>query len=279
MKSIRPLDNFPAIRTNDIEEASEGLARIYVRPSLALPPPDGSFNATINECRLHNVRLVYATFGAPFGLEFPAADYFLQILPVRGKGEVLAHRGLLPLSIGVGATISPDAGYRAQYAADYEAVLLKVDKKALTQKLVAITGATVNRPLCVEPVFDTTRPAAKMLQQYLPALADMLSTAEASLPPWWKVQTEQLLMTMFLCAHRHNYSHLMDDDPPEAAPWQVRRVEEYIETNWHGPITLEDLADVAGVSAFSLFRSFKKVRGYSPLEFAARVRTKNEANW
>jgi AraC-like DNA-binding protein len=106
----------------------------------------------------------------------------------------------------------------------------------------------------------------------------MLSTAEASLPPWWKVQTEQLLMTMFLCAHRHNYSHLMDDDPPEAAPWQVRRVEEYIETNWHGPITLEDLADVAGVSAFSLFRSFKKVRGYSPLEFAARVRTKNEAN-
>lgn len=278
MNSFRPLDNFPAIRTFDIEEAREGLGRIYVKPTLASPPPDGGFRAVVNECRLQNVRLVYASFGAPFGLEFPAADYFLQMLPMRGNGEVLTRRGTLPLSAGVGATISPDAGYSVRYGADYEAVVLKVDKEALTNKLVAMTGATVNEPLRVDPVFDSTRPAAKILQQYLPVLANTLSAAVAPLPPWWEKQTEQLLMTMFLCAHRHNYSHLMEDDAPDAAPWQIRRVEEYIEAHWQAPIMLEDLAEVAGVSAFSLFRSFKKTRGYSPLEFAARVRAKNGPN-
>jgi AraC-type DNA-binding domain-containing proteins len=278
MNSVRPLDNFPVIRTLDIEEASEGLARIYVRPTLALPPPDGGFRAVVNECRLQNVRLVYASFGAPFGLEFPAADYFLQILPMRGRGEIVARQAALPLFAGAGATISPDAGYKVRYEADYEAVLLKVDKEALTNKLVAMTGATISEPLRVEPVFDSTRPAAKILQQYLPVLVDTLSAAVAPLPAWWETQTEQLLMTMFLCAHRHNYSHLMEeDDAPDAAPWQIRRVEEYIEAHWQVPITLEDLAEVAGMSAFSLFRSFKKKRGYSPLEFAARVRAKNGA--
>lgn len=278
MNSVRPLDNFPAIRTCDVEEAREGLGRIYVKPTLVSPPPDGGFRAVVNECRLQNARLVYASFGAPFGLEFPAADYFLQMLPMRGNGEVLARRGTLPLSAGVGATISPDAGYSVRYGADYEAVILKVDKEALTNKLVAMTGATVNEPLRVDPVFDSARPAAKILQQYLPVLANTLSAAVAPLPPWWEKQTEQLLMTMFLCAHRHNYSHLMGDDAPDAAPWQIRHVEEYIEAHWQAPIMLEDLAEVAGVSAFSLFRSFKKTRGYSPLEFAARVRAKNGAN-
>lgn len=279
MNSVRPLDNFPVIRTFDIEEASEGLARIYVRPTLASPPPDGGFRAAVNECRLQNVRLVYASFGAPFGLEFPPADWFLQMLPVRGKGELFARQVILSLMPGVSATISPDAGYRVHYGEEYEAVLLKLDKQALTNKLMAITGATINEPLRVEPVFDSARPAAKILQQYLPVLVDTLSSAVAPLPPWWELQTEQLLMTMFLCAHRHNYSHLMEDDVPDAAPWQIRRVEEYIEANWDKPITLEDLAEIGGVSAFSLFRSFKKTRGYSPLEFAARIRAKNGATW
>ena len=38
------------------------------------------------------------------------------------------------------------------------------------------------------------------------------------------------------------------------------------------PITLEDLAQVSGVSAFSLFRSFKGSRGLSPMEFVNQVR-------
>lgn len=274
MDSIRPLDNFPAIRTFDIEEAREGLARIYVKPTLAPPPPQDGFRAVVNECRLHNVRLVYSSFGAPIGLEFPPAGYFLQMLPVRGRGELVARQSTLPLFAGASATISPDVGYRVRYEADYEAVILKIDKQALTNKLAAMTGASVEEPLWVEPEIDSTRPAAKILQQYLPVLVDTLSAAVAPLPPWWETQTEQLLMTMFLCAHRHNYSHLMADETPDAASWQIRRVEDYIEEHCDSPIQLEDLAEVAGMSAFSLFRSFKKTRGYSPFEFAARMRAK-----
>lgn len=279
MDSIRPLDNFPVIRTFDIEEVREGLARIYVKPTLALAASDGGVRAVVNECRLRNVRLVYSRFGVPIDLEFPPSSYFVQMLPVRGTGELVSQQSTLPLFAGAGATISPDSGFRVHYEADYEMLVLKIDKQALTDKLVAMTGAVVDEPLQVESVFDGTRPEAKVLQQYLPVLVGTLSAAVAPPPSWWETQTEQLLMTMFLHAHRHNYSHLMEDDAVEAAVWQIRRVEEYIEGHWDRPVTLEQLAEVVGMSAFSLFRSFKKVRGYSPLEYAAQVRAKNGAGW
>jgi transcriptional regulator GlxA family with amidase domain len=52
----------------------------------------------------------------------------------------------------------------------------------------------------------------------------------------------------------------------------VRRAEDYVEAHWRQPITLEDLAKVTGVCAFDLFRSFKRSRGYSPMEFVHKVR-------
>lgn len=272
MHSARPLDNFPVIRTLDIEEMRDALARIYVKPTLALAQPTGGFRVAINECRLEHVRISYGAYGAPLRLEFPAADCFLHILPIRGVGEIVSKETRLPLAAGTGATISPDAGFRANFDADYECLYLTIEKNALTQKLVAMTGVTVIESLRMEPQIDTNRPAAKILYQYLPLLVDTLSTALPPFPPWWVSQTEQLLMVMFLCSHQHNYSHLLDQEASDAALWQVRRVEDYIEANWKQPIAVKDIAEVAGVSEFSLFRAFKKIRGYSPLDFVARVR-------
>ncbi|MGN1288208.1 MAG: helix-turn-helix domain-containing protein [Bradyrhizobium sp.] len=59
---------------------------------------------------------------------------------------------------------------------------------------------------------------------------------------------------------------------------QVRRAEAYVEANWEQPLTIEALALVAGVSARTLFHSFRKRRGYSPMGFVKRIRL-NHARW
>jgi transcriptional regulator GlxA family with amidase domain len=52
----------------------------------------------------------------------------------------------------------------------------------------------------------------------------------------------------------------------------VRRAEEFIEANWQRPIALEEIVNVTGASAAELYRSFKKSRGYTPRQFADRLR-------
>lgn len=279
MDFSRPLDNFPLVRTRKIAELRDTFARVYSVPSIELARGSRTIDAVLNECRFQHITLGFGSYGAAVHLNFPAAKYFLTLLPLRGKGEIVSGSTTLPMAAGASATISPDNGFRTAYDGDYEFLTLKIDPRALTRKLVAMTGATIDEPLRMNPQADLALPAAKILRDYVPRLAETLSGATPTpLPGWWIAQTEQLLMAMFLCGHRHNYSHLLEQVAPEAAPWQVRRVEEYIEANWRQPITLEDLAEVAGVSAFSLFRSFRKSRGYSPLEFAKRVRAAREGS-
>lgn len=275
MKNVSPLDNFPLARTTNCEGVRAALARVYAEPTVRLARGVKRLNARLNECPLHVTGLAYRTYGGTLTLDFAATDCFVQLLPLRGCGEIVSRGQPAPMVAGqTCAAISPDAGYQATYSRDYAALALKIDPRALTDKLAAVTGASINTPLQtdLQPVRSQRMLA---LCRYLPRLAEMLSDSVPSLPMWWISQTEQLLMVMFLCGHRHNYSHLFEQEAPDCAPWQVRRAEDYIEANWQEGVTLEALAEVTGVSGFSLFRSFRKTRGYSPFQYASKVRSKH----
>jgi hypothetical protein len=272
-----PLDNFPLIRSRDIEEVCDAIGRIFARPAFAPLRGVDKVDATVNNCRLQHVSLAYGAYGADLELEYPETDLFVQFFPLRGKAEIRCGHTAAALIPGAGAVVSPGVSHTANFDADYAHVVLRIDARVLTEKLAAMTGATINAPLRVAPQHDVRQPAAHMLQRYLPLLIKTLGEANPPFPSWWIAQTEQLLMTLFLCGHRHNYSHLFEEAPAEAAPHQVRRTEEYIEANAQRAISLEELAAVTGVSAFSLFRSFKQSRGYSPLEFARQCSRRGRA--
>src|SRR5690606_26822060 len=85
-------------------------------------------------------------------------------------------------------------------------------------------------------------------------------------------EMEQMIATMFLLRVPHSASASLEKPADGIAPWQVRRVEEYIEANWSRPITVEHLADSIDASARSIFKTFADHRGYSPMEFLRKVR-------
>lgn len=254
----------------------DALARVYAKPALVPRKGIEGFSATINVCGLKDVALAYGAFGGEVRFEFPATDFFLQILPICGAGEVRHGSGSIALAAGAGpgAIVTADSPFKADFRGDYEQLVLRIKAQALTRKLAALTGTAINKPLRLDVLKNSGYPAAHMLRSYLPLIVRTLTMAVPPFPDWWVVQTEQLLMTLFLCGYRHNYSHLLERQAPITAPPQVRRAEEYIEANQQRAVTLEELAEVTGVSVFSLFRSFKRYRGYSPLQFLAQVRSR-----
>jgi AraC-binding-like domain len=274
VNSPNPLDNFPAVRSGDIEVVRDAIGRVYARPSLTPTRGTAGFNAVINNCRLRHIALAYSSYSAPVSLEFPATDLFAHLLPIRGTGEIVCGNAETVLEPWAGVVVSPGVAHVFRYSADYAHLVLRIDGDALTRKLTAMTGAAVNVPIRTHAEQDFRHPAARMLQQYIPLLIQTLGETDLPYPDWWILQTEQLLMTLFLCGHRHNYSHLFENEAPAATPQQVRWAEEYIEANAQRGIGLGELAAVTGVSEFSLYRSFKHSRGYSPLEFAVRQRAR-----
>jgi AraC-binding-like domain len=272
MDRVRPLDNFPLIRTRNPEELQEAMAKIYARPHLELRDPVKSLNATINNCPLQQVRLSYFTYGTAVRLGFSEAGYYSQLFPIRGSGEVVIGKTVVPITADRGATISAETAHERMLSADYEHLILRIGSAALSRKLTAMTGASIDQPLRMHPVPDFRNPAAQMLHRYFTQLTDELSSSMEPLPAWALTQIEQMLMVMFLYANHHNYSHLLEQEPLSAARGQVRRAEEYLETHCNQPSKLEDLAEISGVSSLSLFRSFKQSKGCSPREFAKQIR-------
>jgi len=274
VKSSKPLDNFPFLRSRDVEEVRDALGRVYAKPALVPAYDLKGFNAVINLCQLKDTALAYGAFGAAVGFDFPATGFFSQLLPIRGTGEIACGRASVALTAGAGVMMSSDLPHKISFSGDCEHLMLQISARTLTDKLTAMTGKTINEPLRMDPLQSSRHSAAQMLQQYLPLLVETLSLVNPPFPDWWIAQTEQLLIVLVLYGYRHNYSQLLQEEAADAAPRQVRHAEEYIEANAQRAITLEELAGVTGVSVFSLFRSFKKHRGYSPLEFLTQVRAK-----
>ena len=54
--------------------------------------------------------------------------------------------------------------------------------------------------------------------------------------------------------------------------YKLRRVEAYVDARLGGPISLDDLANVAGVSRFHFHRQFRKSVGVTPREYVLRAR-------
>jgi AraC-binding-like domain len=271
---LRPLDNFPLLRSAKVKEVREAFARIYAEPALVVKPRTENLNAVMNNCRLQCVELAFGTFGTEVGLDFPTSGYVAQLFPLQGTGEITCGTKSMEVAAGSACLLSSDAPHRLNFSADYAHLILRVEADVLADKLRSMIAAPLDQPLRIDTQSNPDGPAARMLQHYLPLLIETVSQNDPPFPDGWIAQTEQLLLTLLLCGYRHNYSHVLEQLASDVAPREVRLAERYIEANLQRPITLEELAEVAGTHTFGLFSAFKKYRGYSPLTFLTQARWK-----
>ncbi len=273
----RPLDRFPLVRTQNPEELCAALSRIYAEPKLSPEGGATKIDVSINHFQIDDMAIGYTKYGTGMAAAYPENNFALQVFPVRGCGSLTISKTENPLDWRHGTTVSPGTSFAISFNVDYEHLVLVVRTSALIEKLSALTGASIRCPLRFDQPQDYRHPASKALRDHFFFLVANLNGCSAPLPRLVLAEFEQTLMVMFLQANRHNYSHLLERRAPVAANNQVRRAEEYIEANAHRAITLEALADVAGVSVFSLCAAFRKYRGYLPLTFLAQVRARHQS--
>ena len=267
-----PLSNFPTLRTRHIDRVRAAMTEFCAEPEIEPDDRDEQVNAVVNNCQLRDMSVCYSSFDAALHWKLPEAAQIVQFFPVAGAGQAAIRGASIPMTLDRSVVIPVAVDYKVSFRRDYRHLVLHLNPDAVTRKLSAIIGTPVRPGLALEPEQDLSMPAAQHLRALLLFLVDQLNTVEAQPSDLASVEMEQSLIVAFLCGNRHNYSALLDEGPARTAPRTVRRAEEFIEANWNKPITVEDLAAVAGTSARSLFRTFRHSRGCSPMVFAKQVR-------
>jgi AraC-like DNA-binding protein len=241
-----------------------------------LEPERGSkdFTARISLCRLEKMEVYHGSYEQPFRLQLRHARCFTQGFPIRGGGEYVNNGTAMASSPRKGMLAEPGC-IGLSYGPNFEHVSIFIDPDALSKTLAALVGMPPTGQLKLNMDDYGSRPEARMMRRLVNLLMAELDDEDLFPAPLVTAELEQAILVAFLCGNSHNYSHLLDGRPPGAAPWQVRRAEEYIEANWDQPITIEALAVVANASARSIFHSFRECRGFSPMKFVKQVRLRH----
>lgn len=269
---MKPLDAYSLVRTSNVGETQVAIAKFYGEHTLRLQPGARGFFAYVNHCALRSIGLSFASYGTEVAQTFPAFDAFAQQFWIRGSAQAVVDGTAVAVTPQQSPVVSPGARLNLTCSGDFEQCVLRIDRHALLKKMAALTGAPPRRGLTFDPMTDLRAPKSQHVRRLFMFLVDQLGGGDGAIPPLALAELEQSIMVSFLCGNRHSHSHLLDRTPAGVAPWQVRRVEEYIEANWDQPITVEALAIATGASARSIFHVFKESRGYSPMAFVKQVR-------
>lgn len=266
-----PPKRFQVFDTRDPDELAGRLGRLFGRVRLELPGRNAGFCGRMRYLALGDVGIVHGQYETGFRARFPDFNAFAgSPAPLRGAGAHEIGGRQVTVSKDRGTILSP-GGATLRYGPGFEHLSITVRPAALMGKLAATVGELRLGPLHFDPALASSDPQAKRLERLVQFVATEIELSWP-MPPLLQSELQQAMMTSLLLASSSNYSSLLRGEPVPAAPWQVRRAEQFIEGNWDQPITIEALAAVTNVSARSLFSSFRAGRGYSPMEFVKRVR-------
>jgi AraC-like DNA-binding protein len=268
----RRLHRFTLIDTRSPDEFMHDLVRYFGALAVDMNADPAVFQAHRSYVRIKNIDLVFGACSHGYQVRFPSVTLVKQQFALCGAGRTTFGSKQYVISRRETAVVPAGVEMTHEYDAGFESFIFRAEAAALQAKLSAVAGMPITRNIEFVTRSNMESPEIQRLRRLLEFMVAELDRDEEKLPAAALVEFEQMLLLAFLTANRHNYSHVLECEQPRPAPWQVRRVEDYITANWNRPITVEALASASGASTRSIFKAFKDARNCSPMAFVKSIR-------
>ena len=258
---------FNAIRTAALGEIIEEHLGARI---LRLESDRQRIDARANRYSLTAGELWFCSYSLPITLRFQESEDIRIQIPRRGAGSTRIAGDLIPVTRGGACIHSVQAD--VNFGDGYEQVAWRVSRRKLTSCLASLTDQAVVRPIEFDRKCDLALSQSLVFAQIFDSLIYSIDHCSPSATRLLIPELENALVTSLLTSIPHNYSRSFEAPAQQIAPWQVNRAENFIESNWDRPLDLNELVAVTGASARSIFRTFKITRGYTPFQFAKKIR-------
>ncbi|MBJ8341848.1 AraC family transcriptional regulator [Antrihabitans sp. YC3-6] len=276
MTKASPLERFQVLQSDDLDEFRTSVSHLLTPHRLTPLGRAESIRTKVCHADLGAVSLVYGQHrGAELGAQLvEQLDYYDVNLSIGGFNEITCRGEQVIVDPTTACIISPRMRADMKLSEAYRQLHVRIERIALDRQLEQLTGRPVTEPIRFDARMDLTAPASASWLRSVRALTrDLdqpggLADSPLGAEPWIN-----LMMSGLLIAAHNNYSHLLDSAQtlPRRPP-PVKRAIELIERHPDAQLGVEQLAEVAGVSARSLQRHFRETVGLSPHEYVQRVR-------
>lgn len=265
------LRRHPFVQTSLPGELEEALVRTCGAEKLALLRPFRTLAAEVNYARLRNVALAYCFCSAPGRIRFAAKPDIRLQFALNCSGTAVIDGKRMEISPKETCIIPPGTASETDFGSGFEQLVVTIDAGAVARKLGARQAGDPHGAPDFREVGEAEQSKLQNLRRLVLFAAAELD-ADSPIPEPALAEIEHALIVSFLCATRRNFRSARAARPRSVAPWQVRLVEDYIRANWKEPLTIVILAAVTNASVRSIFNSFKRSRGYTPMAFVKKTR-------
>lgn len=184
-------------------------------------------------------------------LEASFASEKLRVLPRRMAGII---------SAGEGVRVTTRTGVRT--------LNIRMDGAALASQTSALLGVPIDSPPRFDPCVSLRGKDGEDLLKLARLLEEACSRPESPMgSPLVIAHLREALMAALLVGQKNNLSHLFHRSVPGVDTRAVRMAEEILSARAEEPLSIAEVAELAGVGLRSLERSFKAARGLSLRDF------------
>ncbi len=265
----RPLEAHALFRTRDLDEARERVAAIFCPHRLETLGPGARFDARHHHLRGERLSLNYIEYGARTRIEpGELGGFYLVQIPLEGGAEIENGADRYVSDPAKAAVLNPHGVTRMVWEAGTRQVLVQISRQAVEEQMAAQLGEPAVRPVTFTGAFDLGSPAGAAFRRMVLFLVGEADRGAAPIGRGLMArQVEQTLIAGLIEAHAHDQLSALARHRAAPRPRHLRLAESFIEANLDRPISLDDVAEAAGISPRALQMAFREHRGTTPLAF------------
>jgi AraC-like DNA-binding protein len=204
----------------------------------------------------------------------PGLDHYCLSYLQRGAGILQRPGGAKPTEIeaGSGAIFCGEPRTVLQTGTAAAKINVWIPAGLLHRQAALLLEAGSSRALSLDSWIDGSHGGGASLMRLTESLLGELAHPDSLLSNQigWAPAQELFLQTIVMAAA--NGAAALRRNGKPAAPGTVRRAEEYMWSHAEDPLTVEDIASVAGCSIRALQLAFKCFRDTSPMQALRRIR-------
>ncbi|WP_295070855.1 AraC family transcriptional regulator [Tabrizicola sp.] len=267
------LGHHALFRSRDLDEAREKVAAIFCPHRLETLGARSLFDACHHHLSGQRLSLNYIEYGAKT-LIAPGelGEFYLLQIPIEGGAEITNGARTYLSTPQQAAILNPHLPTRMTWEEGTRQVLVQVSRRALQDYLAVQLGGPSDRPLTFDGPLDVSTGPGAALRRLVMWLVSEVDAGHPPIGPGLMARQIESSVLSGLLEASHDHRAQLARTRAAPRPRHLRQAESYIEAHLDQQITLEDLAQAAGISPRGLQLAFREYRSTTPLGYWREAR-------
>lgn len=258
------------IRSRDLDDARVRLSRLFSPHGLAVDGRGGTLDVQVTAWKSEELTVARVRHGCAVEVTPGRLHSYYNInVPLRGYSTTRNGETVVESHRGRGAVLNPTFDTVMSWSPDCEQLAVKIDRSLIDRSLEAVLGRPVDRAVVFDTGWDLTRGVGEAWVRTIELLRESLASGA---PAIVVRPLEELAVAQLLTGNNHSFRGLMEGEPPPPRLRSLSRVMELVDADPAAPLTVADMARIAGTSVRALQAAFSERLGITPTEYLRQAR-------